>query len=73
MNRNKSWLDPWIEKIRNFENSHLKMEWNCGITATPTLEDKIIQFRAFGYSCKTTQFRTCTKFGRYSNSLFFHG
>lgn len=54
--RNKSWLDPWIEKIRNFENSHLKMEWNCGITATPTLEDKIIQFRASGIRVKLPNF-----------------
>ena len=54
--RNKSWLDQWIKKIRNFENSHLKMEWNCGITATPTLEDKIIQFRASGIRVKLPNF-----------------
>lgn len=54
--RNKSWLDPWIEKIRNFENSHLKMEWNCGISATPTLFDKIIQFRASGIRVKLPNF-----------------
>ncbi len=54
--RNKSWLDPWIEKIRSFENSHLKMEWNCGVSATPTLEDKIIQFRASGIRVKLPNF-----------------
>ena len=54
--RNKSWLDPWIEKIRNFENSHLKMEWNCGTSAAPTLFDKIIQFRASGIRVKLPNF-----------------
>ncbi len=54
--RNRSWLDPWIEKIRGFENSHLKMEWNCGVSATPTLEDKIIQFRASGIRVKLPNF-----------------
>lgn len=55
-NRNKSWLDPWIENIRDFENSHLKMEWNCGTSATPTLTDKIIQFRASGIRVKLPNF-----------------
>jgi len=54
--RNKEWLDPWIAKIRHYENSHLKMEWNCGDDATPTLEDKIIQFRASGIRVKLPTF-----------------
>ena len=27
---NKDWLDEWLKEVRRFENSHLKMEWNCG-------------------------------------------
>lgn len=54
--KNKTWLDPWIENIRNFENSHLKMEWNCGVSATATLFDKIIQFRASGIRVKLPNF-----------------
>lgn len=54
--RNRSWLDLWLEKIQNFENSHLKLEWNCGTSATPTLEDKIIQFRASGIRVKLPNF-----------------
>lgn len=54
--RNKSWLDLWLNEVRNFENSHLKMEWNCGLTATPTLYDKIIQFRASGIRVKLPNF-----------------
>lgn len=53
---NKSWLDSWILKISHFENSHLKMEWNCGATATPTIEDKIVQFRASGIRIKLPNF-----------------
>jgi DNA (cytosine-5)-methyltransferase 1 len=55
-NKNKEWLMPWIETIKDFENSHLKMEWNCGPKATPTLRDKIIQFRASGIRVKLATF-----------------
>ncbi len=53
---NKKWLDPWIEKVQHLENSHLKLEWNCGDDATPTLKDKIIQFRASGIRVKLPTF-----------------
>ena len=49
--KHKSWLDKWLKKVKNFDNSHLKLEWNCG-NATPILEDKIIQFRASGIRVK---------------------
>lgn len=52
---NKSWLDPWREKIRDFCPSHQKMEWNCG-DAEPVLDDKIIQFRASGIRIKMPTF-----------------
>lgn len=55
-NRHKAWLDPWIEKIKNFENSHLKMEWNCGKNVPPIIDDKIIQFRASGIRIKMPTF-----------------
>ncbi|MEY2702293.1 MAG: (cytosine-5-)-methyltransferase [Bacteroidota bacterium] len=51
-NKNKSWLDLWLPKILNFENSHQKFEWNCGIKASPTLLDKIVQFRPSGIRVK---------------------
>lgn len=54
--RNREWLDEWIESVKGFENSHLKMEWNCGPNATPSLEDKIIQFRASGIRVKLPNF-----------------
>ena len=53
---NQDWLDEWIEKVYLFENSHLKMEWNCGKTAQVTMEDKIIQFRASGIRIKLPNF-----------------
>ena len=49
---NKEWLDAWIDRVKNYDNSFLKLEWNCGDDATPTLEDKIIQFRASGIRVK---------------------
>ena len=54
--KNKEWLDPWIAKIQHLENSHLKLEWNCGDDAKPILEDKIIQFRASGIRVKLPTF-----------------
>ena len=54
--KNKIWLDSWIKKVKNYENSHLKLEWNCGDDATTILEDKIIQFRASGIRVKLPTF-----------------
>ncbi|MDY4520705.1 MAG: DNA cytosine methyltransferase [Bacteroidales bacterium] len=52
---NKVWLDDWIKKVISFDNSHLKLEWNCG-DAEPTMQDKIIQFRASGLRVKAPTF-----------------
>jgi DNA (cytosine-5)-methyltransferase 1 len=49
---NKSWLDKWLPKIKDFENSHQKFEWNCGIEDNPTIFNKIIQFRPSGIRVK---------------------
>lgn len=49
--KHKIWIDRWLKKIKNFDNSHLKLEWNCG-DSTPTIYDKIIQFRASGIRVK---------------------
>lgn len=54
--RNKEWLDEWLLKVARFENSHLKLEWNCGPRATATIKDKIIQFRASGIRVKLPNF-----------------
>lgn len=50
--QNKSWLQNWLPKISNFENSHQKFEWNCGNNVYPTLKDKIVQFRPSGIRVK---------------------
>jgi DNA (cytosine-5)-methyltransferase 1 len=50
--QNKFWLNNWIPKIINFENSHQKFEWNCGNNVYPTLKDKIVQFRPSGIRVK---------------------
>lgn len=49
---NKDWLDEWLKEVRRFENSHLKMEWNCGKNSGYQIEDKIVQFRASGIRIK---------------------
>ncbi len=54
--RNKNWLDEWLKKVARFENSHLKMEWNCGKKAKPVIKDKIVQFRASGIRIKLPNF-----------------
>ncbi len=49
--KNKSWLDNWIVKIKKFETSHQKFEWNCGKEPL-TITDKIVQFRPSGIRVK---------------------
>ena len=44
-----------MKKVADFDNSHLKLEWNCG-NAEPVLIDKIIQFRASGIRVKAPTF-----------------
>lgn len=54
--RHKSWLDEWLLNVKDYDNSHLKMEWNCGKIAKPIIEDKIVQFRASGIRIKLPTF-----------------
>ena len=54
--KHKSWLDSWLTKVSDFDNSHLKFEWNCGKGATLTITDKIVQFRASGIRVKLPTF-----------------
>lgn len=50
--RHKTWLKKWLKKVANYQNSHLKLEWNCGNKTSYTIEDKIVQFRASGIRIK---------------------
>ena len=54
--KHKKWLDKWIKKIQNFENSHQKFEWNCGNKVPLIIEDKILQFRPSGIRVKMPNF-----------------
>jgi DNA (cytosine-5)-methyltransferase 1 len=54
--KNKTWIDTWIDKIKSFENSHQKFEWNCGNEEKPTINDKIVQFRPSGIRVKKPTF-----------------
>ena len=49
---NKEWIDVWLNNVRNFENSHLKFEWNCGNDCDSSINNKIVQFRASGIRVK---------------------
>jgi DNA (cytosine-5)-methyltransferase 1 len=50
--KHKDWLDLWIPKILNWENSHQKFEWNCGREGALTINDKIVQIRPSGIRVK---------------------
>lgn len=50
--KHKIWLDKWILKVKDYDNSHLKLEWNCGNKVVPQIDDKIVQFRASGIRVK---------------------
>lgn len=54
--KNEEWLRPWLDRIRLYENSHLKFEWNCGKNVKKTLRDKIVQYRASGIRVKLPTF-----------------
>jgi DNA (cytosine-5)-methyltransferase 1 len=54
--RNQHWLEGWLEKVKMWENSHLKFEWNCGKNIDKTIFDKIVQFRPSGIRVKLTNF-----------------
>ncbi|MEI6823439.1 MAG: DNA (cytosine-5-)-methyltransferase [Bacteroidota bacterium] len=54
--KHKDWLDDWIPKIINFENSHQKLEWNCGKNGELNINDKIVQFRPSGIRVKQPTF-----------------
>ena len=54
--RHKVWLKDWMKKVSNFENSHLKFEWNCGTHTDTNIENKIVQFRASGIRVKKPTF-----------------
>lgn len=48
----KEWLDEWINYIRDFDNSHMKLEWNVGEDKPLNIKDNIVQFRASGIRVK---------------------
>lgn len=52
--KHKEWLDPWLIKIKSWDHSHQKFEWNCGEVEL-TLKDKIIQFRPSGIRVKNPE------------------
>lgn len=55
-NKNQSWIDLWLPKIKDFENSHQKFEWNCGYEEQPIINNKIVQFRPSGIRVKQPTF-----------------
>ena len=54
--KHKTWLDKWLPKITDFENSHQKFEWNCGNKTPLKMNDKILQFRPSGIRVKKPNF-----------------
>jgi DNA (cytosine-5)-methyltransferase 1 len=54
--RNQHWLDGWLVKVKMWENSHLKFEWNCGKFTDKNIFDKIVQFRPSGIRVKLPNF-----------------
>lgn len=53
---NSDWLCTWIEHIKDWDNSHQKLEWNCRGSNDGDLKHKIIQFRASGIRVKLPTF-----------------
>lgn len=53
---NSDWLCTWIEYIKDWDNSHQKLEWNCRGNNDGNIKTKIIQFRASGIRVKMPTF-----------------
>lgn len=53
---NSDWLCTWIEHIKDWDNSHQKLEWNCRGNNDGNIKTKIIQFRASGIRVKLPTF-----------------
>ena len=49
--KHKSWIDPWIGRIRDFPPSFQKLEWNCK-GSERDIWKHVIQFRASGIRVK---------------------
>lgn len=54
--RNKPWLDDWLLNIQGWENSHIKLEWNCTLQDGTGIYNKIIQYRPSGIRVKRPTF-----------------
>jgi len=54
--KNKKWIDKWRNKVKAFDASHQKLEWNCGIHGPLVINDKIVQFRPSGIRVKKSNF-----------------
>ena len=49
---NERWLKGWRRLIEDWDNSHQKLEWNCGGDDDGKIFTKIVQFRASGIRVK---------------------
>ncbi len=50
--QNKSWLRPWIKKIREFPSSWQKLEWNCKGDGKRIIRTRLLQIRPSGIRVK---------------------
>lgn len=50
--QNRTWIDPWLPRLREFEHSFQKFEWNFDGNAR-SLWNSIIQLRGSGIRAKT--------------------
>lgn len=54
--KHKKWIDKWRHRIKGFDASHQKFEWNCGTDGPLRIKDKIVQFRPSGIRVKKPNF-----------------
>lgn len=66
-NKHKEWLDNWIPKILEFENSHQKFEWNCGDLGV-SLSGRAFRYNLFVRSSqKGFSLQSLTRNKKYNN------
>lgn len=59
---NKNWLKDWVKKLEGWDNSFMKLEWNCPKEGNMRIDEHIVQFRPSGIRVKQNNYSPALTF-----------